>query len=47
MIKTNPDIKTLELHRLLNISDQERDEEKDYLSMMNENLELLKQELYQ
>lgn len=47
IIKANPDIKTLELHRLLNISDQERDEEKDYLSMMNENLELLKQELYQ
>lgn len=47
MIKANPDIKTLKLHKLLNISDQERDEEKDYLSMMNENLELLKQELYQ
>ena len=42
-----PDIKTLELHKLVNLSDQERDEEKDYLSIMNENLEMLKQELYQ
>lgn len=47
IIKLYPDIKPLELHKLVNLSDQERDDEKDYLSIMNENLEFLKQELYQ
>lgn len=41
------DIKILELHRLDIISDSERSEKKDYLMIMEENLELLKQELYQ
>ncbi len=47
IMKYSPDIKTLKLHRVINLSDQERDEGLDYLSLMNENLELLKQELYQ
>lgn len=47
IMKTYSDIKTLELHRLINLSDKERDEKEDYLTLMNQNLELLKQELYQ
>ena len=30
-----------------NISDNDRDEGKNYITLMNENLDLLKQELYQ
>ena len=41
------DIKILELHRLDIISDSERSEKKDYLMITEENLDLLKQELYQ
>ena len=42
-----PDIKRKELHKLDNLSDEDRENKKDYLSIMNENLELIKQELYQ
>lgn len=45
--ETFPDIKMLKLHKLDNISDSERMEEKNYLEIMEENLNLLKQELYQ
>lgn len=38
-------IKALELHKLDVLSDQERDEKKDYLTIMEENLNLLNQEL--
>lgn len=41
------DIKVQKLHKLDNLSDLERSEKKDYLSIMTDNLELLKQELYQ
>lgn len=47
VIAHNEDVKPLELHRLINLSDQDRDDKKDYLSIMNDNLELLKRELYQ
>lgn len=47
IIKNNNHIKTLELHKLDNLSDEERAEGKDYISIMNENLDLIKQELYQ
>ncbi len=40
-------VQTLELHKLDNITDDERTEKKDYLSIMRENLELIKKELYQ
>ena len=45
--KYYPDIKNQQLHRLDNISDTERSEKKDYEQIITENLELLKQELYQ
>ncbi len=40
-------VQALELHKLDNISDDERTEKKDYLTIMRENLELIKKELYQ
>lgn len=40
-------LNTIELHRLDNISDEERSEKKDYISIMKENLESIKKELYQ
>lgn len=41
------DIKNLELHKLDNISDNERRENNNYVTIMNDNLELIKKELYQ
>lgn len=40
-------LKTIELHKLDNISDQERSEKKDYISILKDNLESIKKELYQ
>ncbi len=40
-------IKKLELHRLDNISDEERSNKENYDSIMRSNLELIKKELYQ
>lgn len=42
-----PGLQKIELHKLDNISDEERSEKKDYLSIMKDNLELIKKELYQ
>ena len=47
VITENPTIKELKLNRLDVISDSDRSENKDYISLMTENLDLLKQELYQ
>lgn len=43
----NHNIKVLELNKIDNITDKDRDEGKDYITLMNENLDTLKQELYQ
>lgn len=40
-------LKTIEIHKLNNISDEERSEKEDYISIMKDNLELIKKELYQ
>ena len=40
-------IQEIALNKLDNLSDKDRDTNKDYLSIMNDNLELLKKELYQ
>ena len=42
-----PDIKILELHKINNISDKERSNKKGYITLMNDNLDLLKKELYE
>ena len=40
------EIKILEIHSLSNLDNSERNSKKDYLSIMNENVELLKEQLY-
>lgn len=47
LLDTYSDVKTIELHKLDNLSDGERSEKEDYVSIMNNNLELIKKELYQ
>lgn len=47
IISEFPEIKLLSIHRLDNISDNERMEKADYITIMNDNLDLIKQELYQ
>ena len=47
IIEKNPDIKTLELHKLDNITDIERKNKSNYISIMQDNLNTLKSELYQ
>lgn len=46
-IMENYSINTSVLHRLDNITDQERSEKKDYISITKDNLESIKKELYQ
>lgn len=47
ILETYTEVKLVKLHKLDNISDSERAENKNYLEIMKENLESLKQELYQ
>ena len=47
LIDGNESVQVLELHKLDNITDADRNEGKDYISIMEENLELIKKELYQ
>jgi len=46
-IMENYSISISELHKLDNITDQERSEKDDYISITKDNLELIKKELYQ
>ena len=47
LLETYPELQKLELHKLDNITDEERTEKEDYVSIMDDNLELIKKELYQ
>ena len=47
LLEAHSNIQTLELHKLDNITDEERAEKNDYLTIMRDNLELIKKELYQ
>ena len=47
LLKLYPDLKQISLHKLNNITDRERENGEDYISLSTKNLELLKQELYQ
>ena len=40
------DVEIIYLHSISNITEEERNDKKDYLSLMNDNIELLKNELY-
>lgn len=42
----NTDIKTLEWHTLSNITETQKNESQDYFTLMNENIDILKEELY-
>ncbi len=46
-LEKNSELKVAKLHKLNNLTDKERADKEDYLSLMNKNLELIKQELYQ
>ena len=46
IINNHSDLKTIELHKLDNLSDEERSNKEDYISIMTNNLELIKKELY-
>ena len=47
IINNHPGLNKVELHKLDNITDEERNEKDDYISIMNDNLESIKKELYQ
>lgn len=45
-IKNETNVELVTLHTISNLTDDERADKKDYISIMNDNLELLKNELY-
>ncbi len=47
LLDTYPDVKAVELHKMDNISDEERRDKKDYTLIASDNLELIKREIYQ
>lgn len=47
LLEKYPDVSKLELHKLDNITDTERSNKENYTSIMRDNLELIKKELYQ
>ncbi len=46
LIEKNTKVKTVTLRGLTNITDEERNNREDYIKIMNENIELIKQEAY-
>lgn len=44
--QVNTDVKILELHKIDNLTDKQRSENEDYISLLNNNIDLLKQEVY-
>lgn len=47
LLDSYPDLKKAELHKLNNLSDDDRSNKLDYINIMNNNLDLIRQELYQ
>lgn len=45
-VQLETNVKLLEINTLSNINEEDRNDKKDYITIMNDNLELLKQELY-
>ena len=45
--ETNKDLKEIKLHKLSNLSDEQRKNNEDYISIMRDNLKELNKELYQ
>lgn len=46
MLESHSSIKTLELNKIENLTDKERDDKENYISLMKKNLETIKQEIY-
>ena len=46
ILENHSSIKTLELNRIENLTDKERDDKENYISLMKKNLETIKQEIY-
>ncbi len=46
LIDNHSSIKTLELNKIENLTDKERNEKENYITLMKKNLETLKQEIY-
>ena len=46
LIEKNSEVSVLELHKLDNITDEERSNKDDYISLMENNLEIIKKEIY-
>lgn len=46
LVDDNDGVSVLEMHKLDNISDEERNDKADYISIMTNNLELIKKEIY-
>ncbi len=46
-LNTYPGLKEIKLHKIDNLTDKEREDQEDYITLMNKNLDLLKQEMYQ
>ena len=47
LLDSYSNVSAIELHKLDNISDEERREKKDYILLTRDNLELIKREIYQ
>lgn len=47
LLDSYSNVSAIELHKLDNISDEERREKKDYILLTSDNLELIKREIYQ
>ena len=47
LLDTYKSLQKIELHKIDNITEEERSEKEDYVSIMNDNLDLIKKELYQ
>lgn len=45
-IKDETNVELITIHSISNLTDAERDEKKDYITIMNDNIDLLKTELY-
>ena len=47
LLNNYKNLQTIKLHKLDNITDEERSNKKDYIALMMDNLEMIKKELYQ
>ena len=46
MLENHSSIKVLDLNKIDNLTDKERDDKENYITLMKKNLEIIKQEIY-